>query len=177
MGKIVLTFGLLAGAVMSAMMVVTFVFMNAIDFDNGEIIGYTTMVVAFLMVYFGVRSYRDKVAGGSITFGRAFVVGLYITLLASVCYVATWEVINYTKWPDFADRYAAHVIDKARSNGASPAELAKTQKQMDEFKQMYKNPLLNIAMTFVEPLPVGLLFALVTAGVLRRRSPALAQPA
>ena len=52
-------------------------------------IGYTGMVLAFLMVYFGVRSYRDNVAGGQIGFGRAFVVGLAITFVASACYVAT----------------------------------------------------------------------------------------
>ena len=40
---------------------------------------------------------------------------------------------------------------------------------MAEFKEMYKNPLVNIALTFLEPLPVGLVFTLVTAGVLSRK--------
>ena len=34
---------------------------------------------------------------------------------------------------------------------------------------LYKNPLINIAITFLEPLPVGLLFTLVSAGVLSRK--------
>ena len=46
-------------------------------------------LMAFLMVYFGVKSYRDNVAGGRVTFGRALQVGLLITVLASACYVAT----------------------------------------------------------------------------------------
>ena len=46
-----------------------------IGFDRGVIVGYTSMVLAFLMVFFGVRSYRDNVAGGHVTFGRAFKVG------------------------------------------------------------------------------------------------------
>lgn len=86
MQKIVLTFGLIAGAILSAMMLLTLPFMDKIGFDKGEVIGYTTMLLAFLMVYFGVRSYRDNVAGGSVAFGRAFLVGLSITLVASVCY-------------------------------------------------------------------------------------------
>ena len=89
MRKIVLTFGLIAGAVLSVMMLLTLPFMDRIGFDKGEIIGYTTMVLAFLMVYFGIRSYRDNVAGGSIGFGRAFLVGLLITFVASACYIAT----------------------------------------------------------------------------------------
>ena len=63
MRKIVLTFGLIAGAILSVMMLVTQSFFDQIGFDKGEIIGYTTMVLAFLMVFFGVRSYRDNVAG------------------------------------------------------------------------------------------------------------------
>jgi hypothetical protein len=40
---------------------------------------------------------------------------------------------------------------------------------MAQFKEMYKNPLVNIAYTLLEPLPVGILFTLVTAGVLSRK--------
>ncbi|MFI5244520.1 MAG: DUF4199 domain-containing protein, partial [Gemmatimonadales bacterium] len=79
MRKIVLTFGLIAGGILSAMMLLTLPFQDRIGFDKGEVIGYTTMVLAFLMVYFGVRSYRDNVAGGIVTFGRALMVGLMIT--------------------------------------------------------------------------------------------------
>jgi hypothetical protein len=40
---------------------------------------------------------------------------------------------------------------------------------MQEFGEMYKNPLVNIAFTLLEPLPVALVFTLVTAGVVSRR--------
>ncbi len=170
MGRIILIFGLIAGFILSAMMVVTMILLHdTISLDKGEIIGYTTMVVAFLMVFFGVRSYRDNVVGGDISFGRAFKVGISIAFLASVCYVATWEVIYYKFMPDFGTKYAAAVIAKAKADGASDAEIAKRQTEMAKFQEMYKNPLVNIAFTFIEPLPVGLLFALIAAGVLRRR--------
>jgi Protein of unknown function (DUF4199) len=173
MKKIVLTFGLIAGAMLSAMMLMTLPFLDRIGFDKGEIIGYTTMVLAFLMVYFGVRSYRDNVAGGSIKFGRAFLVGLLITAVATVCYVVTWEVIYYKVAPDFGDKYAAYAIEKAKKSGASDAQITVLTKEMTEFKEMYKNPLVNIAFTLLEPLPVGLVFTLVSAGVLSRKRRAI----
>lgn len=169
MRKIVLTFGLISGAILSAMMLITIPFQDQIGFDKGAIIGYTTMVLAFLMVFFGVRSYRDNVAGGKVTFGRAFKVGLLITAVATVCYVATWEVIYYQFAPDFVDKYAAHAIEKAKNSGATDAQIAEQTKQMAQFKETYKNPLVNIAYTTLEPLPVGILFALVTAVVLSRK--------
>ena len=178
MRKIVLTFGLIAGAILSAMMLLTLPFQDQIGFDKGAIIGYTTMVLAFLMVFFGVRSYRDNVAGGSVTFGRAFKVGLLITAVATVCYVATWQLVYYKFAPDFVDKYAAYAVEKAKQSGATDQEIAAQAKKMAEFKEMYSNPLVNIAVTSLEPLPVGIVFTLVTAGVLsrkrRRESPAVA---
>jgi len=167
--KIVLTFGLIAGAVLSAMMLMTVPFLDQIGFDKGEIIGYTTMVLAFLMVFFGVKSYRDNVAGGSVTFGRALQVGLLITAVASACYVATWQLIYYKLSPDFTEKYAAHSVEKARRSGATDAQIAAKTQEMTEFQEMYKNPLVNIAFTFLEPLPVGIAFTLLTAVVLSRK--------
>ena len=163
MQKTVLTFGLIAGAIMSLMMFIALAFQDQIGFDKGWIVGYASMVLAFLMVFFGVKSYRDNVAGGKVTFGRAFVLGLLITVIASVCYVITWEVIYFQFAPDFGDKYAAYIVDKAKASGATDAQIAAQIKQMAEFKEMYKNPLVNIAYTLLEPLPLGLLFTLVSA--------------
>ena len=169
MRKTVLTFGLIAGAVLSVMMLLTLPFLDRIGFDKGEIIGYTTMVLAFLMVYFGIRSYRDNVAGGTVKFGRAFVVGLMITLVASACYVATWQLIYYKVAPDFTDKYVAYAVEKAKKSGASEKQIAAQKKEMSEMMNLYKNPLINIGATFLEPLPVGLLFTLVSAFALSRK--------
>ncbi len=169
MRKIVLTFGLIAGAILSVMMVITMPFHDQIGFDKGMIIGYTTMVLAFLMIFFGVRSYRDTVAGGRVTFGKAFQIGILITLVATVCYVATWQVVYRKLVPDYDEKYTAYALEKARQEGASPEELAEQERELTEFWEQYQNPLVNIAFTSLEPLPVGLVFTLVTAGVLSRK--------
>ena len=179
MRKTVLTFGLIAGAILSVMMLLTLPFLDRIGFDRGEVIGYTTMVLAFLLVFFGVRSYRDNVAGGSVSFVRAFAVGSLIVAVASVCYVATWQIVYYKLAPDFGAKYTAHVVEQARAEGASQAEIDKKAADMQRMMDMYKNPAINVAITFLEPLPVGLVIALVSAGILgrRRRAPARAASA
>jgi hypothetical protein len=169
MKKTVLTFGLIAGAILSVMMLITIPLQDKINIDHGYIIGYTTMVLAFLLIYFGVRSYRDNVAGGTVGFGRALAIGALITALASVCYVATWEVLYFNFEHDFLTKMQAHELDKARASGASEEALAKKKVEMDKLAVMYENPVYNSALTFIEPLPVGLVFAFVTAGVLSRK--------
>ena len=169
MKKIVLTFGLLAGAVLSAMLLITLPFMETIGFDRAMVVGYTSMVLAFLLIFFGVRSYRDNVAGGSVGFGRAFAVGASIAAVASLCYVATWEIVYFNFAPDFLTKYQAHVLDKARADGETPEAIAARKAEMDQFAEWYQNPAVNAAVTFLEPLPVALIVSLVSAGVLSRR--------
>jgi hypothetical protein len=169
MKKTVLTFGLIAGAILSGMMLITLQFQDAIGFDKGEIVGYTTMVAAFLLIFFGVRSYRDNVAGGTVRFGRAFAVGALIGVVASVCYVATWELVYFKLAPDFGAKYQAHILDKARASGASEEALAKQKADLDRYVVLYNNPAINVGLTFLEPLPVALIVALASAGVLSRR--------
>jgi hypothetical protein len=170
MRKIVLTFGLIAGGIMAAMMVITVPFMDQLEHGaTALVVGYASMVLAFLMVFFGIRTYRDNVGGGTVKFGRALAVGVLITLIATACYVATWEVIYYNFMPDFMDKYAAKQVENVKKSGASEAKIAETEKAMAQLAVAYKNPLVNIAYTSIEPLPVGLLFALISAGVLSRR--------
>lgn len=170
MKKTVLTFGLISGAIISLFMLVTIPFHDQIGFDRGLVVGYTSMLAAFLLVYFGVRSYRDNVAGGSVSFGRAFTVGALIALISSAMYTATWEVIYFGGFmPDFAAKYQAHVLEKARADGATPQELEKKAAEQKQMWEMYQNPIVNIGMTLIEPLPVGLVIALISAAVVSRR--------
>ena len=169
MKKTVWTFGLISGVILSTMMAITVPFEHEIGYDHALVVGYTTMVLSFLLIFFGIRSYRDNVGGGAVGFGRAFAVGALIAAIASVCYVATWEVIFFKFEPDFMDKYTARAIEQVKASGASEAVVAQRTAELTRQAELYKNPLVNVAMTFIEPLPVGLLIAFVSAVVLSRR--------
>jgi hypothetical protein len=170
MKKTVLTFGLISGAMSAAMMLATIPFVDKIGWEKGEILGYTTIVLSALMIFFGVRSYRQNVEGGRLTFGRGFAVGILITLISSACYVGTWEIVYYKFMPDFAEKYAAHMVERAKVSGASQQKIDETELKAKQFKQMYDNPLFNIALTFMEVFPIGLVVTLVSAGILRKKA-------
>lgn len=151
------------------MMLLTVPFLDRIGFSRGEVIGYTTIVASFLLVFFGVRSYREHVGGGSLTFGRAFTVGLLITVVSCLCYVATWELIYFKLAPGFLEKYSAYAIERTRLSGASQQAIDATARQMAMFKEMYDKPLMNAAITFMEPFPIGLVITVISAAVLRRK--------
>jgi hypothetical protein len=175
MRKTVLIFGLISGAISSVMMVATVPFAHSIGSNKALIVGYTTIVLSFLLVFFGIRSYRDNVGNGQITFTKAFAVGISITLISCMFYVATWEILYFNFMPNFMDNYGAHTIEKLKASGASPEAVQVQVQKLKKFKEQYKNPLFNSLMTFIEPFPVGLGITLLSAAVLRKK--AQSQPA
>ena len=172
MKKTVLTFGLIAGAIISALMGASLVLADKIGSAHSMALGYTIMVASFLLIYFGIRSYRDNELAGRISFGRAFSCGILITLITCICYVAMWEVLYFNFMPHFMDGYFAAQIHQVQSSGLDPATIAAQVAAIQRSAQLYQNPLVNMAYTFIEPFPVGLVITLVSAAVLRRRAPA-----
>ena len=171
MKKTILTFGLISGAIISVLMLATVPFADRLGIGHSYLVGYTTMVLAFLLVYFGIRSYRDNFGDGRISFGKAFVIGISITLISSLCYVVTWEIVYFKFMPDFMDKYGASAIQQLRASGASAAAIQAKVEEVRRYKALEDNPLTNAAMTFIEPFPVGLLVTLISAAILRRTSP------
>jgi Protein of unknown function (DUF4199) len=97
-------------------------------------------------------------------------VGILITLISSAFYVGTWEIMYFKLMPDFAEKYAAHMVEHAKATGASPQKVEETQRKAKEFEQMYHNPAINVALTFTEVFPIGLVVTLVSAGILRKKA-------
>jgi len=171
MKKDVLTFGMISGLITSILMGLSLLIADRIGSGHSMVVGYTIMVASFLLVYFGVRSYRDNTLAGQISFGRAFVCGILITLITCVCYVAMWEVLYFNFMPHFMDGYFAAQIHKVQSSGLDPATTAAQVAVIKHSQQLYQNPFVNMAYTLMEPLPVGLVITLISAAVLRRKAP------
>jgi hypothetical protein len=170
MKKTVLTFGLISGFIISFLMGCSLLLADRIGSSHSLAIGYITMVAAFLLIYFGIRSYRDNNLAGQISFGRAFACGILIALISTVCYVVMWEILYFNFMPHFMDSYFAAQIQKLQSAGLDPATTAARVAAIQHSQQLYQNPLVNMAYTFMEPLPVGLIITLISAALVRRKA-------
>jgi hypothetical protein len=170
MKKIVLTFGLIAGVIISVLMDSSLLLAKKIGSGHSMALGYTIMVASFLLIYFGIRSYRDNNLAGQISFGRAFSCGILIALITTVCYVATWEILYFNFMPHFMDSYFAAQVHKVQVSGLDSATIAAQVAAIQRSQQLYQNPFVNMAYTFIEPLPVGLIITLISAALLRRKA-------
>ena len=175
MKKNIIIYGLIAGIVVSILMLFIVNYISHcegnVDYDTSLLIGYASMLIAFSLVFVGIRNYRDKYNGGIISFGKAFKIGIMMVLIASTIYVAAWLIDYFFFIPDFAEKYSAHTLDKLKASRASQIEIDKETKEMASFVRMYKNPFFNAMMTYVEILPVGLIVTLISSLILKRKVP------
>ncbi|SRR5258705_7260346 len=174
MKRNIIIHGLIAGIIVSVLMLSTVNYIShcegSIDYNYSLLIGYASMLIAFSLVYAGIRNYRDKYNGGVISFGKAFKIGIMMVLIASTIYVAAWLVDYFYFIPDFMEKYSAQMCDKLKASGASQIEIDKQAKEMANFATMYKNPFFNAMMTYAEILPVGLIVTLISSLILKRKA-------
>ena len=173
MKKNILIYGLISGIIVAVLMLFNVNYIShkdGVDYNTSLLLGYASMLIAFSLVFVGIRNYRDKYNGGVISFGKAFKIGIMIVLIASTIYVVAWLIDYFFFIPDFMEKYAAHTLDELKTSGASQLEIDKQTKEMANFARMYKNPFFNAMMTYVEILPVGLVVTLISSLILKRKA-------
>lgn len=172
MKKNIVVYGLIVGIIVSVLMLSSVNYLSHcegnVDYNTSMLIGYASMLLAFSLVFVGIRNHRDKYNNGIISFGKAFKIGILIVLIASTVYVIAWLIDFFFFIPDFFEKYSAHMLAKLKAGGASQIEIDKQVKEMASFGEMYKNPFFNALMTYTEILPVGLIVTLISSLILKK---------
>ena len=164
MNNIILKNGIFGGLVVSAVMCyVTYSMKSNPDMEPNMYMGFGSMIVAFAFIVFGILQQR-KANNDVISFGAAFKTGLLIAFITSTIYVLVWLVIFYNFFPDFIERYGEIMAKN------TPAEdLAAKQEELEWMKGVYKSPLGIIGMTYVEIFPLGIVVAIISALILKKK--------
>jgi Protein of unknown function (DUF4199) len=174
MKNIIIRYGLISGAIAAVgILLVSLVLkvygFEKIGFEKSAYFGYTFIILAMSVIFFGVKSFRDNENEGSLTFTKGLLVGLGIAAISCVCYSLMWLVVYYNFIPNFMEDYAAYSTNELKVSGASEAELSNNAAQLQDFKNLYKTPFGVFAVTLIEPLPIGILGALVSAFILKKK--------
>lgn len=164
MNKIVLKNGLFGSSIVTALLLsVTFYMKANPEKEVSMFFGFAGMLLAFIFVVLGIKQQRDT-NNGFISLGKAFLTGFWITLIISTIYVVVWLIIFYNFFPNFAEHYTDMAIAKA-----SPDEVTQVTEEMNSFKEMYKSPIMVILLTYMEILPLGIVFSLISALILKKK--------
>ena len=177
MQKTVLTFGIISAVIMIILGTTHWYLMfkdggGMHDMQSGVIWGYLSMIIALSMVFFGVRQFRDRHLGGKITFGKAFLVGILIGLIAAAAYVIAWLIFYETSEAAqaFPAQYVEYMREQMVAKGLSAEEISQKMEGISANMETYENNVVvRIGMTLAEILPVLILVPLISALILKRK--------
>ena len=170
MQKTIIRYGLLSGTtILVLLLIVSLIGFETFGFEYGQLIGYSSMLLAMLFVFFGIRSYRSSTENGLLSFWQGFKTGIGIALIACLFYTIGWLFINEFIYPDFMDEYTKYYAEQLKSGGLSAKEIEAKMNEMNSMVEMYKNPLWKFTFTFLEIFPVGLIVSLISALVLKKK--------
>ena len=145
-----------------------FIFGMGLDFDYGELIGYTAMILSLLFVFFGIKHYRDKVNSGKVSLGKAIAIGMLIALFSAVG-VALFDYIYTTQInPDFANEYLDYSIKKMEAT-LSPEELKVKSAELKQQMKDYGSPGFMAFMMFASVVILGFIISLISGLILQRK--------
>ena len=163
--KIVLRYGIIGGLIVATPMVWRMLTAEPGEMPlYGMLVSYLVMIVALTTVFLGIKHYRDKVLGGVIKFGPAFLLGLGISFVASVLVCRRLGILLGVQQV----RLRRVLLEShARVGESRGTDLAKATADVEAFQRMYANPLTRIPMVFIEIFPVGVLISLISAALLR----------
>ena len=178
MKHVLVRYGLISALILIGINVATLIIFGIPgpdDYAVGEVIGYATIIVALVPVFFGVRYYRDRVAGGTISFWKGISVGLAIATIPSLAFAIYNLIYVEVIDPEFGDKYMQYSLDTARAQ-MSPAEFESYAAQLESQSALFNDPLVQTVVMFLTVFLIGAVVSIISAIALRR-SPEASQAA
>jgi hypothetical protein len=174
MKKIVVVYGIISGLVMAATVWITAVAVerDAVNFEWLEVTGYASMIIALTMVFFGIKSYRDNVVNGVISFWKGVQVGFLISLISVILYwggAMAYGLVSPGFEGKFITKYTEMTMKKLTEKGAPQEEIDRAKETIAMMERLFRNPLLFFLICLMEMLPIGIVITLISSALLRKK--------
>lgn len=147
-----------------------FILMDRLDYDQLEVIGYLTMVLSMIFVFFGIRYYRNEKNDGALTFGQGLKIGVLIVLFPSIFFgafdVLYTEVLN----PNWKNQYTTHYLEQFSK--LPDAQYQAKKQQLEETMKLFSNPFMQFLLMFITVFVIGFIVSIISALALRRKTQA-----
>jgi len=168
MKNTVVRYGMYGAFTISVLFLIALYAGKNLSFTAQEVIGYTTMVVSLVFVYFGIKHYRDKENNGTVSFGKALAIGVLISLFAALAF-GIMDVI-YVKYinPDFTTEYYATITEQMK-NSLPEAEYQIKVAELEAQKELFSSPLMTFLLMSATVLIIGFIISLISGLILQRK--------
>jgi hypothetical protein len=151
MKKSVLSFGLIASAIIIFYSLIVFLVLGDVDTMTPqkmtilEIFGYLRFLILIIAIFFAMKSFTKD--PDNTTYMSVVKTGLMVALIVSV-FIGIGETIYTAANPGLFDKYGEMEIQNLQAKGASLEEIAEERKMREDFRWMANPALAGILCFF-----------------------------
>lgn len=169
MKNTVLKFGIYSAIAITVLFLIGWFIGKGLDlgYSAQEVVGYASILVSLSFVFFGIKHFRDKENNGQVSFKKALVIGLLISLFASIAFGLVDIAYRYIN-PDFITEYYTHQVT-ALENSLSGVELEAALTKMNEEKELFSSTGISFLIMALTVFMIGVIVSLISSLVLQRK--------
>ena len=168
MKKITLKYGFIACLIVLGIPIGTSLFLGfgPESFDISAIIGYSSILVAMLLVYFAMRHFRDKENNGELYFMDGMKIGTLISAMGGLAWGLYNLIFVVYIMPDFYEQFYAH--DSGLAIGTP--EFEKGFAEMMNANGFWYTTFGGTLLMFLTVFLIGLAISIISSLVLQRKT-------
>jgi hypothetical protein len=164
----ILRFGIYSSLTLAILFIIGMIINDRFGTTPSEVFGYASMIISLLFVFVGIKHFRDKENNGIVSFKKALIIGLLISLMAAL----TFGIIDFIYVtvinPDFAAEYYAQAIEKFRAT-LPEIEFKVKLAELESQKELFMNPFISFLLMTVTVFVLGFIISLISALILQRK--------
>lgn len=168
MKNTVLKYGIYSAITICLLMSISWFLGKSLEYSTQEVIGYASMIVSLLFVFFGIKHFRDQENEGVVSFGKALLIGLLISLLAAFAFGVLDVIYVKYLYPDFMADYYAYYVEEIK-NSFTGEELKTKLAELEAQKELFSNIFMSFFLMFITVFMIGFIISLISALILQRK--------
>lgn len=127
-----------------------------------EVLGYLTIVIALLFVFFAIKHYRDKENHGKLSLKNGIFIGLSITFFVAFGSAIADYIYVTILYPDFVTDYSNYQLEKLKTTLSASDFEVKRQEMMNNIKTIGKPSVMALVM-FVTVMCLGTIITMLSS--------------
>lgn len=147
---------------------IAFAIGKSLSYEVQEVLGYLTIAIALLFVYFAIKHYRDKENQGILTLRNGIFIGLSITFFVALGSAIADYIYVTLLYPDFVTDYSNHQLERLKAT-LPPGDFEIQRNEMLESIKTIGNPTVMAFVMFVTVAILGTIITLLSSFFLQNR--------
>lgn len=141
---------------------------QGLSYSTQEVLGYLSMVASLSFIFFGIKHFRDKINNGLVSFGKALLIGILISVFVGIGVGIADYIYTTLINPDFASEYLEKTLGTMQST-LTPEEFEIKQAELTRQMEDYGGSGFMALLMFITVVMIGFIISLISGLILQRK--------